>query len=58
MITLLVTMMAGITSLMVGLVCGVFALAWYIWQSMELYWLFRMCNYSNAWMAWIPILRY
>ncbi len=58
MITLLITMMAGITSLMVGLLCGAFALIWYIWQSIELYWLFSMCNYGNAWMAWIPILRY
>lgn len=50
--------MAGITSLVFGLIAGCFWLAYYIWQSLEFYWLYRMCNYRNAWMAWIPILRY
>lgn len=58
MITLLLTIFAGITSLIIGLCVGAVGLAYYIWQSLEFYWLFKMCSYGNAWMAWIPILRY
>lgn len=58
MITLFLTLLAGITSLIIGLCVGGIWLALYIWQSLEFYWLFRMCSYPNAWMAWIPLLRY
>ena len=58
MITLLVTLLAGITSLMIGLFVGGLWLVFYIWESLEFYWLFKICSYNNAWMAWIPILRY
>lgn len=58
MITFLVTLFAGITSLVITSCIGILGIAYYIWQSLEFYWLFKMCSYSNAWMAWIPILRY
>ena len=58
MITLFLTLLAGITSMIIGLCVGGIWLALYIWQSLEFYWLFRMCGYPNAWMAWIPVLRY
>ena len=58
MITFLVTLFAGITSLVITFCIGILGIAYYIWQSLEFYWLFKMCSYNNAWMAWIPILRY
>ena len=58
MITFLVTLFAGITSLVITSCIGILGIAYYIWQSLEFYWLFKMCSYNNAWMAWIPILRY
>lgn len=58
MITFLITLFAGITSLVIAACIGLIGIAYYIWQSLEFYWLFKMCSYSNAWMAWIPILRY
>ena len=58
MITFLITLFAGITSLGIASCIGLIGIAYYIWQSLEFYWLFKMCSYGNAWMAWIPILRY
>lgn len=58
MITFTVALLAGITSLAVIMCIGLIWLGFYIWASMEFFWLFQMCGYHNAWMAWIPILRY
>ena len=58
MITFLITVFAGITSLVIASFIGLIGIAYYIWQSLEFYWLFKMCDYRHAWMAWIPVLNY
>lgn len=58
MITFLVALMAGMTSLVITLCVGCIWLAFYIWGSLEFYWLYQICGYRYAWMAWVPILRY
>ena len=58
MITFTIALLAGITSLAVTMCVGLIYLGFYVWASIEFFWLFQMCGYSNAWMAWIPILRY
>lgn len=58
MFLLLFSFFTAVTSLAVSVVMLLGGLLVYLWISLELSWLFRMCNYEHAWMAWIPLLRY
>ncbi|MDD2958143.1 MAG: hypothetical protein PHE06_08465 [Lachnospiraceae bacterium] len=58
MITLFCTLLAGSISLMVWLIVGGFGLLFYIWQSVEFYWLLQRSNYRWPWLAWLPFFRY